>query len=578
MPMFPAGHSWPIAAYRFHVTDPTRSGSPEDFRTAVQSMRRLPPCPDLSHMETLDAEQHGWGGFGDDDEILVLEPYVVLVRRSFIKRIPPTTLRAMVDAESKKWRDERDVQRVPAAIKREIKERVQTKLMEATIPSVRQIALFIDQRASRFYVLAHGGGLDGIETQVRYLLDRAYGGRAEVRLITFQNAIHEMFPSDAAPASLSRDFMRYVTSKWGQTLHIGNVSPLFVELPESVDMALGASGRMSVTGEDETERLLEERGNDEETLIRRAAFNVRDDAGEWTLKVGSDGTLLRATMPSPGVAEDDEGEVFIRVASCVRAQEMLETLIHAFVIEEVEPQMDARAQRPLFIGAIGGLAADVRWAQLPDGDEQPAAFVHDVPEQVAMSFTRAAPNVDDLRQAAAGASDEDLLEALKARALELEGAPDETPSSALRFSPDLSEDIQPRPTPAPASDYAASAPAVQPVAPPEVDAPSIDDVQPSPEPLDLSEPQPLVADIVYTWDSPGDPPDPVPVPGGRPIRVGIPQWKQAIDAVRKADPAEVNPGWLSRKTPVAREKAKVIIDTMRKRGLLPAAAPDGGEA
>lgn len=650
MPAFPSGPSWPIVSYRFDINDATASGSPADFRDALQRARRLPPCPELKHMEMAETECHGWGGFGDADDALFVEPYVVLLRRSFIKRIPSTTLRAMVDAECRRWREERGVERVPAAIKKEKKEQVQESLLRATIPSVRQIGVFIDQKASRFYVLANGSGIDGIEKQVRLLLQDAYGGRVTVRAVGFAAEVGAMFPSQSLPASLSRDFMRYLTSKWTQTLRVGDVSPFTIELPEQIDMAVEGHGRMSASGENEAERLLEERGGEDDTVIRRATFNVRDDLGEWTFKVGGDGTLLRATMPRSGETSEVASEAFVRAALCVRAQQMLEALVHAFVVEEVEPQMDRLAQYPLFVSNIAGLAAHVEWTQAVEqveGEEAakpvrpppsslfgpivvPRHVEHEL-EKEWLAEKNAADDDDDVPADVAPPpvstdvalrAAEDMYE----QALAVVATTQRASASVLQrmlkigYSPagSLLDLMEARGVIGPARGSQPREVFIKAAAPTAAEENAPEPVHAVGLPVDeeadrrmeqlIAErdgarqavdmlvgsgltPQEVLDQLVqhqasleeppaattpnevdtptYTWDAPGEPPA---MPGPKGV-VSPSQWAQAIAAVRKVEPDQVSPGWLSRLTPVSRDKAKVIIAAMRERGLLPAEPP-----
>jgi recombination associated protein RdgC len=127
-----------LTARRFRVVGDLPAGWRTTFREQLEAMAfRQPP------QRTDHAEVEGWvqvhnlldTDFSDPNTWLIGE-YALFSLRIDKKSLPNNLLRATVEMEGRKWAAERNVSRVPAAVKREIKERLTAEWLERQLPRV----------------------------------------------------------------------------------------------------------------------------------------------------------------------------------------------------------------------------------------------------------------------------------------------------------------------------------------------------------------------------------------------------------------------------------------------------------
>ena len=419
MPNFPTATTWPITAYEYDVDDaqgkPSRiTPTPEDWRSAYAASGVLPTVPD-ENTRYHGGEAFGWGGF-TDNEPLILEPYLVLMRRSFVKRIPASTLKAAVEQQGQRWiearRDEgSDVNRVPKGVRVEIRERLVESMLKQAIPTIKNVIVIVDTNARRAYVLARGKhGEHGIATNLRRLIEKAHGGAGVVRVTVNEIDLkhymvwaHEATP---LPADVAREFMHDLAhhARCSHTLRIDDAQfpSVMLELGGRIEMVSGDDREtLRASGVRETERLLSERieGEDDEELdtlteradaeLTRLQFVAHDELGTWSFVIGRNADIQRAEMPRLGldVSDGQEGSVWARVAMVARAVTIMQGIVHAFTVGRLADIVKHAPQQPLFESRVTrGACAPATWLTV---SERPAVKVREdeaKPEKQAALF------------------------------------------------------------------------------------------------------------------------------------------------------------------------------------------------
>lgn len=380
MPSFPHGSSWPIAAYTFSIEGAQlRTGSPADIRRAYDGSKRLPRVPTVEHWNSTMREHHGWGGFSvddRDDEVVLSEPLVILSYRSFIKRVPSSTLREMVDERCRAWMRERGVQRAPTAVRKEIRESVEDSLITDVPPTIRNIGVIIDLERQMFLILANGKGASGISVSVsRFLRDVYDCGRVDIARVDAMFDLNSVFPGVPFPQDTDAMFMRYILTHAlnSDTLVMEGLPPFRLSLGESAEVVNGLThGAVKVRGLHESIDLMESQVRDDDEdeapphAVRRVMLDLHDELGEWSFLIGPTGQLLRAQMPGLASCASIVDDMHARSLMCFRAVDMMRAITHAFALGHLTQALDTQPQRPLF-HALNRLheAVPATWTHIP---------------------------------------------------------------------------------------------------------------------------------------------------------------------------------------------------------------------
>lgn len=410
MPVFPTATTWPITAYEYDVDangGPTRSApTPQDWRNAFAESGVLPTVPD-ENTRYQGGEAFGWGGF-TDNEPMILEPYVVMMRRAFVKRVPPSTLKAAVEQQGQRWIEARraegvDVHRVPKGIRTEIRERLVESMMKQALPVIKNVIVIVDAAARRAYVLARGKhGEHGIATNLRRLIARAHGlspsaGAVTINEIDLKHYMVWAHEATPLPADVSREFMHDLAhhARCAHTLRIDDAQfpSVMLELGGRIELVSGDDREtLRASGTREAERLLSERiedGEDDDgddtadraeradAELTRLQFVAHDELGTWSFVIGRNADIQRAEMPrlGPDVSDGQEGSVWERVAMVARAVSILQGIVHAFTVGRLAEIVQQQPQQPLFESKITrGACAPATWLAV---SERPAVLVHD---------------------------------------------------------------------------------------------------------------------------------------------------------------------------------------------------------
>lgn len=406
MPIFPTATTWPITAYEYDVEvspgTPARSTpTPQDWRNAFSESVVLPTVPD-ENTRYHGGEAFGWGGF-TDNEPMILEPYLVFMRRAFVKRVPPSTLKAAVEQQCERWVETRraegsDIHRVPKAVRVEIRERLIESMLKQALPVIKNVVVIVDTAARRAYVLARGkSGEQGIATNLRKLIAKAHGGTVQVSINEINLAHYMVWAHGAThlPADVSREFMHDLAhhARCAHTLRIDDAQfpSVMLELGGRIELVSGDDREtLRASGTREAERLLSERIEDGEdgeehddaversdAELTRLQFVAHDEAGAWSFVIGRNADIQRAEMPRLGldVSDGQEGSVWARVAMVARAVAILQGIVHAFTVGRLAEIVQQQPQQPLFESRVtSGACAPATWLEVA---ERPAVLVHD---------------------------------------------------------------------------------------------------------------------------------------------------------------------------------------------------------
>jgi len=406
MPIFPTATTWPITAYEYDVEvspgTPARfNPTPQDWRNAFSESVVLPTVPD-ENTRYHGGEAFGWGGF-TDNEPMILEPYLVFMRRAFVKRVPPSTLKAAVEQQCERWVETRraegsDVHRVPKAVRVEIRERLIESMLKQALPVIKNVVVIVDTAARRAYVLARGkSGEQGIATNLRKLIAKAHGGTVQVSINEINLAHYMVWAHGAThlPADVSREFMHDLAhhARCAHTLRIDDAQfpSVMLELGGRIELVSGDDREtLRASGTREAERLLSERIEDGEdgeehddaversdAELTRLQFVAHDEAGAWSFVIGRNADIQRAEMPRLGldVSDGQEGSVWARVAMVARAVAILQGIVHAFTVGRLAEIVQQQPQQPLFESRVTlGACAPATWLEVA---ERPAVLVHD---------------------------------------------------------------------------------------------------------------------------------------------------------------------------------------------------------
>ena len=384
MPAFPNGSTWPITSYELVVDTftPYRANiSPEALVDAMRRRGTLPRYPQQEHIESA-TDAHGWAGFGPDDAPEVCGSMFMLMRRSFVKRLPKNTIKEMVEERCDEKRSDMGLPpgtRLPAAIRREITDEITEEVARETMPNLRNIGVCIDTATMRFFVLANGSGAEGIANEVVGLVADAAGvpPRERPRAVQMGRRAQTIaaYTHSGLPDGLNRLFMADLLGHMNANdyLTVEGVRGFAVAPGDKVVMSTEGNQRVSATGETETERLLDARIDDDDAAVTRMVVEITDEVGSWSFTINDDAHLLRVVMPPVTYDKNEEADrrsnIMLRVDMCWRAVEMQQALIHAFLVTQVRRMVTDEPQVFPIRHDLGHASA--RWSAV--GEEQPAA-------------------------------------------------------------------------------------------------------------------------------------------------------------------------------------------------------------
>lgn len=384
MPAFPNGSTWPITSYELVVDTftPYRANvSPEALVDAMRRRGVLPRYPQQEHIESA-TDAHGWAGFGPDDAPEVCGSMFMLVRRSFVKRLPKNTIKEMVEERCDEKRSDMGLPpatRLPASIRREITDEITEEVARETMPNLRNIGVCIDTATMRFFVLANGSGAEGVANEVVGLVADAAGvpPRERPRAVQMGRRAQTIaaYTHSGLPDGLNRLFMADLLGHMNANdyLTVEGLRGFAVAPGDKVVMSTEGKQRVSASGETETERLLDARIDDDDAVVTRMVVEITDEVGSWSFTIDDDAHLLRVVMPPVIYDRNEEADrrsnIMLRVDMCWRAVEMQQALIHAFLVTQVRPMVTDEPQVFPIRHDLG--SASARWTAV--GEDLPAA-------------------------------------------------------------------------------------------------------------------------------------------------------------------------------------------------------------
>jgi len=386
MPRFPDSATWPIDVIDFEPENEGVDRPTVEHWIDALTPGVLPRTDEPGVLPGDTTERHGWGGYGSKNEIVRLGDVLFLTRRSFVRRVPPSTLRAHIEKQVEAWCHDAGVTRAPKAIRQQIKAEVTEALTRRAIPTIRDVAVIVDVGDQRAYVLARSGSgkRTGIATSLRQAAQQVYaevgGGRAASVHRTLGERLLEQFGDQRLPGGLDQDFMRDLIGhgRDAQTLVIGaggcrelghvvdlegkaargEAQVLRVELGDRIQASAGKEA-ISARGEHETERIADNRvlGDDEveeeaaqRVQVRSVQISVWDALGRWDFVLAPDATIQRCVQPKLALRDVDSalGTMWLRSELTRRAVQLVDQLVHAYVVTRLGKLIAAQPQRPLF--------------------------------------------------------------------------------------------------------------------------------------------------------------------------------------------------------------------------------------
>jgi hypothetical protein len=395
MPRFPDSSSWPIDLILFEADGaPPAPPTPEQWIDVLQA-ELLPRTDEPGVLTDSATERHGWGGFGSANQIVRIDGLLFLTRRSFVRRVPPGTLREYVEKRAEAWCHDAGVVKCPKKVRADIKDQVTYELTRRAIPSIRDVAVVIDTENQRAYILARSssGKRSGIFSALRLASNAVYkeiGVKVSSEHRTLGDRLLEQYGTQRLPGALDQDFMRDLIGhgRESHTLVIGakvgagrpervgsikdvpdlearvasgDVQLLRVELGGRIQASAGTEV-VTARGEHETERMADMRvlgdEDSEEDMhlkvqVRTVQVLVWDALGKWSFVLAPDATITRCDQPkaSSEAVDDALGTMWLRAQLTRRATEIVDQLVHAYVVTRLKAMIDAEPQRPLFLAA-----------------------------------------------------------------------------------------------------------------------------------------------------------------------------------------------------------------------------------
>lgn len=393
MPRFPDSSSWPIDQILFEPEDALPAvPTPEQWIDVLQA-ELLPRTDEPGVLCGNSAERHGWGGFGSANQIVRLDGLLFLTRRSFVRRVPPGTLREYIEKRVDAWCHDSSVTLCPKRVRAEIKKQVSEELIRRAIPSIRDVAVIIDTENHRAYVLARSssGKRSGIFSALRLAAVAVYkqlNAKMSCERRTLGERLLEQFGTQRLPGALDQDFMRdlighgrdarllvigekaangvpWSIGKVSQVPNLearianGEVAVMRVELGGRIQASSGTDV-VTARGGHETERMADMRvlGDDDseedsslKMNVRSVQVIVRDMYGKWNFVLAPDATITSCEQPKvvSEFSDDVLGSMWLRAQLTKRATEIVDQLVHAYVVTRLCSLIEADPQRPLFL-------------------------------------------------------------------------------------------------------------------------------------------------------------------------------------------------------------------------------------
>lgn len=163
-----------LTVRRFRVHGDVPGGWRETYRDRLNAMAFREPTKKSGKEEI-----EGWVQVHnlldtsfDDINRWLYDPFVVVGLRVDKKTLPAKLFRATVEKKCEAWAAEREVERVPAAVKREIKEALEAEWLERALPRVQVTE--ICWHVTEGWVLV-GGLSDRVTDRVRKRFHRTFG-------------------------------------------------------------------------------------------------------------------------------------------------------------------------------------------------------------------------------------------------------------------------------------------------------------------------------------------------------------------------------------------------------------------
>jgi len=132
-----------ITGRRFRVVGSPPTGWPAIFadRLETKAFKDPPVAQRAEEVEGWVRVQNLLHTDFDDTNLWLFGAYALFSLRIDKKTLPARLLAATVAVEAEKWAAERGVERVPSAIKKEIKERIEEQWLDRALPTVRTVEI-----------------------------------------------------------------------------------------------------------------------------------------------------------------------------------------------------------------------------------------------------------------------------------------------------------------------------------------------------------------------------------------------------------------------------------------------------
>lgn len=404
MARFPAGASLMHRIYQIDLPDgatllPAPLSAIHDYFAAQQQegcidgilfRSRVPP--DLGF-----AREDLWGWcYLDNENPVSVGPWLVVGLRGWRKKVPPRLLAAVVEDHCAAWCAEHKRERVPHAVKVDLRDAAKLELLQHTPPDVGDVAVCIDI-ARRQLILPGITEMQGrgLSSRATVLLRQILHPEVQLQETTLESYLYESRPAATFPSGIGERFLAFLTAQ--AQCEAWAVFRGVPEHDEPVIFQITLNGDVSF------------RTDDEDTLRAQGAEAVRD-ALRWItddeerVRVSQVALLLIEPEPSNRQFElriDDEGT--IRAARLVGGASYADSDLDTAVFERCETMTELAMYVRLLMhafdaGPLESIMAGARQTQLWAGKVEPKVEWYDhLPSQAVLGVTAPLPGDQDER-------------------------------------------------------------------------------------------------------------------------------------------------------------------------------------
>lgn len=307
---------------------------------------------DSTPPQSAKLEEVSWG-YPYGDALVDADGLVPLLLRSWTKKLPRNTMKAMLKQKIEQFKAENDD--MPAAPRRVVaafKEEIEKELAAKQVPELREVYVLVNMNNGDFLINeASATKADDMLDHVYDLLDKVYldmGGRrpSYTRDSSLDHRVMAMQPNDEPEGT--RPYLNWVLDAAAKVFELkdkhGEVHKVEFRIDDKVKLTTSMQTKVSVSGAEACAIAATNIEKDNPSQLEEMGFTViytgQDDLTlEWSLTMTSVGEWKRVKFPEALATDDSDstfGELLFRISNVSRAALLYDLFAACYVLDELK--------------------------------------------------------------------------------------------------------------------------------------------------------------------------------------------------------------------------------------------------